>query len=228
MIGELKETNLHAALKEYYCELYNGEMEVQVGRSIVDVISEQGDIIEIQTGSFTQIKKKVVRLLEQHAVRIVFPLPVAKIIRVCNIDGEIIRERRAPLRPHDALAARELIRIPELVLQEGFSFDLVHVKVFEERMADGKGSWRRGGVSLTGRILLAVEDIRTFNSPEDYKNLLPKSLPVCFTHRDMCLAAPLSLSQATKLTWFLRKIGMLKQCGKKGKAYLFTIQDGVQ
>ena len=71
-IGELNERSLHRALKERYAAR-GGAVETVVGGYVADVLL--GDrIVEIQTGSFSSLKRKLPRLLAKHPVTLVHPI----------------------------------------------------------------------------------------------------------------------------------------------------------
>ena len=114
------------------------------------------------------------------------------------------------------------MRIPDLILHPNFSLDLIDVSIEEIRVADGKGSWRRKGVSITDRRLLRADEALTFTSPEDYLTLLPSGLPPQFTNRDISQNSSLTLSQAGRLSYFLRKINVIETTGREGRSLLFS------
>ncbi len=220
MIGQLRETALHESLKQLYAEQTQGMIEHSVDGYIIDVVTPT-ELIEIQTGNFSNIKVKLEKLLPNHRVRVVFPVPAEKIIRLYNYDQKhILRERKSPARGVPAVAGVELMRIPEIVLHPNFILEIVMVKVLEERADDGAGSWRRNGVSILGRTLLEVVDTLIFEGKESYLLLLPASLPKCFTHKDLITRAGITSGQGAKLSWFLRKIGVVHTIGKEGRSLL--------
>ena len=71
-IGELNERSLHRALKARYA-VPGSVTERAVDGFVADVVIG-GRIIEIHTGSFWRLKKKLPRLLERFAVTLVYPV----------------------------------------------------------------------------------------------------------------------------------------------------------
>lgn len=71
-IGTLREKTLHAVLKQYY-EPFSAMHEVKIGKYIADIINEDG-VLEIQTGSFTSLQKKLDCFLTVTNVTIVCPV----------------------------------------------------------------------------------------------------------------------------------------------------------
>ena len=71
-IGTLNEKSLHAALKQWYARP-DDLIEVSVDGFTVDIV--RGDLlIEIQTRNLSAIKRKLMTLVEQHPVRLVYPV----------------------------------------------------------------------------------------------------------------------------------------------------------
>ena len=71
-IGELNERSLHRALKARYA-VPGSVTEQAVDGFVADVVIG-GRIVEIHTGSFWPLKKKLPRLLERFAVTLVYPV----------------------------------------------------------------------------------------------------------------------------------------------------------
>src|SRR5262245_49932452 len=72
MIGTLRETSLHAALKQWYARPAD-DVEAEVDGYVVDL--RRGDtLIEIQTCNFAAIRRKLLALVERHPVRLLHPI----------------------------------------------------------------------------------------------------------------------------------------------------------
>ena len=71
-IGILNEKPLHAALKEWYARP-GDQFEVSIDGYVVDIVRD-ALLIEIQTGNFSSIKRKVHALAALHPLRLVFPI----------------------------------------------------------------------------------------------------------------------------------------------------------
>lgn len=225
MIGQLRETALHDSLKQMYAEQTQGITEQTVNGYIIDVVTPT-ELIEIQTGNFSHVKTKLESLLPLHRVRMVYPIPAKKTIRLYGKDQKhIIRERKSPARGTPAVAGVELMRIYKAVLHPNFIFEIVMVEILEERVDDGAGSWRRKGISILGRTLQEVLDTIIFEGKESYKLLLPPTLPERFIHKDLVSCAGITPGQAAKLSWFLRKIGVLHVIGKKERSLLLKVAE---
>ena len=87
---------MHAALKQWYAQ--PGDLfEVLVDGYVIDI--RRGELlIEIQTGNFSALKKKISTLVSEHPVRLVYPIPREKwIIKIPQGEGETQR-RKSPKR----------------------------------------------------------------------------------------------------------------------------------
>src|ERR1700710_49095 len=91
MVAKLRESSLHASLKELYAR--PGDLlESACAGYVVDLV-RQDELVEFQTGNFGSMRAKLGALLEQHRVRIVHP--VAAETRILRIDGDgVVRSRR--------------------------------------------------------------------------------------------------------------------------------------
>jgi hypothetical protein len=221
-IGKLRESSLHQSLKDWYYK--PGDLlETYVEGYVVDLL--RGELcVEIQTGNFTSIKKKISTLLETHSVRIVFPIPLQRIIvRMDMVTENVLTRRKSPKRGSYLDVIGELIRIPHLVCRNNFELEVLLVREEQIWLNDGKGSWRRKGWSITDRRLIEVVQGKLFASPEDYLDLLPAGLPEVFTVNDLAIACQTTRRFAGKMAYCLKEFEAIEVCGKKARAYLYRI-----
>lgn len=220
-IGTLQERSLHAAIKRLY-EGQGAQFEVPIDGYFVDVVKD-GLLIEIQTRSFAAIKAKLFALMKNHAVRLVHPIASEKWVVRQSPDGEReISRRRSPRRLGYADVFEELVSIPTFLLHENFSLEVILIREEEIRRQDGKGSWRRRGWSSFDRKLLDVVDRRLYRQPSDFFHLIPDTLSQPFTARDLAEKSGIPKLTAQKMSYCLRKMGVLRVVGKERNAQLLT------
>ena len=220
-IGTLSERSLHAALKEWYARP-GDRLETEVDGYFVDIVRGD-DLIEIQTGNFTAIRRKLAHLLKAHAVHVVHPVAAEKwIVRVDNA-GKVIATRRSPKRGRVADVFEELVAIPQLLMNPNLTIEVLLTKEEAVYVDDGKGSWRRKGLSLTDHRLLGVEKTVVLASLRDFQGMLPNSLPGEFTIKDLASSMPCSQSLAHKMAYTLRHMGAIKLVGLHGRAHVYTL-----
>src|SRR5205823_13397781 len=77
VIGTLNEGLLHTQLKAWY-RRPGDQFETPVDGYVIDIV--RGDtLIEIQTGGFAPLRRKLDRLLDSHRVRLVARVPLTQI-----------------------------------------------------------------------------------------------------------------------------------------------------
>lgn len=218
----MTEYSLHSQVKAWYSVLGDG-IEVKVGEGFVVDVLRDDLFIEIQTRNFSAIRKKLVKLLVNNKVRLVYPIALRKWLIYVNTKGELIRKRRSPKRGKIADLFHELVFLPSLVRNKNFSFEVLMIEEEEERCNDGKGSWRRRGISIKDRRLLRVCDKVVFENKFSFLRFLPFSKEEVFTNRLLAKRLGVSLRLARKITYCLRKMELITLVGKKRKQYLFVV-----
>ena len=218
-IGEMQEKSLHAALKVFYAQP-GDRVEARVDGYFIDIV--RGDtLLEIQTRNFASMKRKLNALLAAHPVHLIHPIARERWIVRINPDGEILSRRKSPRRGTIDLLFRELIRFPELLTNPHFSLEVAFIQEEEIWCDDGQGSWRRKRWSIADRRLLGIVERLTFETPDDFRNLLPPDLPVPFTAAELATARGCSRSLAQKMVFCLRHMALLEVVGRRGQAYLY-------
>jgi hypothetical protein len=94
MIGTLNEGALHAELKEWY-RRPRDRAEEKVDGYVVDLVRGRL-LIEIQTGNFAPLRRKLDALLRTHRVRLVAPVALSRRIVRLSDDGVVLSSRRSP------------------------------------------------------------------------------------------------------------------------------------
>jgi hypothetical protein len=217
----MNEYSLHSAIKNWY-SLPGDKLEVRVDDFVIDIVRETL-LIEIQTKNFSAIKKKLTKLLENHEVRLVYPIPKQKWIVHVTESGEIVRRRKSPKNGRLFDLFYELVRTPNLIKGENFSLEVLMIEEEEVRCNDGKGSWRRRGASIKDRKLMNVNSKTLFKNEKDFLRFLPSDLVKPFTNRKLAKLNGVSINLARKITYCLRKMDAITTVGKKGKELIFEV-----
>ena len=212
-------------LKEFYAREV-GFVESKHGDYRVDVI--RGDLlIEIQTGSFSNIRDKLRTLSRANRVRLVHPIADEKWIIKINSKGEKLSKRKSPKRGRIEEIFYELVYLPKLLMNTNFELEVVTVNLEEYWIDDGKGSWRRKRWSIHDKKMLELTNRWLFSSPRDFLSLIPDTLPSEFT--SIMLAKELRMSKrlSQKMLYCLAKMEAINRIGRKGKTYLYKINHEV-
>ena len=223
-IGTRCESSLHRALKFSYAGL--GRTEAEVAGFVADGISAEGEFIEVQIGSFAPLKQKAAKLTQLGRLRIVYPVFITKYIEVFDSNGKRDYRRKSPRRgnPWDLFDA--LVYAPELPLTRGLTIELVLLDAAEQRIRDGKGSWRRKGVSIKDRELLAVHERIRLEKPADYLRFVPFTRTECFTSASLGERAGIRRESAQKTLYVLARLGIIEKTGKQRNALVYRIIAG--
>ena len=240
-IGTENESSLHRTLKFHYAGP-DGRTEFPVGSYVADGINAKGEFIEVQTGSFGPLKAKVNELSGHGKVRIIHPVAIAKYIEVYDIQpcgkktkksaqksrkrGKLsfVYRRKSPLKGSAWSLFDALLYAPELVLVPGLSIEIVLADIVEKRVRDGKGSWRRKGVSIMDRELETWHESILLEKPKDYRRFVPFKKNEVFTSSLLAVRAGITMEMAGKALYVLTKLNIVKRTGKKGRSWLYAPQ----
>jgi hypothetical protein len=221
-IGTERESSLHRALKAEYAGT-NGILEAPLGAYVCDAVSAEGIVIEVQTGSFKPLVKKLKHLCGEREVRLIYPVILVKYIEVYETDGTLRYRRRSPRKGSEWDVFRALIYAVEITGLPRFSINLALIEAVEQRVADGEGSWRRKGVSIRDRVLSASRGLVALSQKKDYLRFVPFAEEAEWTTRELALQAGIPLSLAQKTAYVLTKMRVITRIGKKGRSYLYKI-----
>lgn len=223
-IGSLNESPLHQAVKDWYAAP-DDETEVALGGYVIDLVRADGELVEVQSGNFGQMRAKLEALLAGHRLRLVYPVAQAKWIVKVSEEGEILSRRKSPKAGRVETLFAELVSIPHLLAYPNLRLDVLLVSVEEVWRAHDKGGkrgWRRGGWIIHEKRLVEVVDCHTFTEPEQLAALLPKTLPASFTTAELAACAGLPRRLAGQMAYCLREMGQIQATGKRGRAWLYA------
>jgi hypothetical protein len=219
-IGILNEKHLHAALKAWYARP-GDPVEVRVDGYVIDIIQD-GVLIEIQTGNFSSIKRKLIRLTTNHAVRLVYPIAFEKwILKPSSHFSEELARRKSPKRGCALDIFSQLVSFPALIQNKNFSIEVLMTQEEEFRRHVPGRAWRRKGWIIEERRLLDVVERHFFHNPIDFLELLPPSLPAAFTTTDLARTLKISRRLAQQAAYCLRKMDTIASIGKQNRSLLY-------
>ncbi|MCX5769683.1 MAG: hypothetical protein NTZ09_05350 [Candidatus Hydrogenedentes bacterium] len=215
----LNEKPLHASLKQWYARP-GDEFEVLAGKSLIDIV--RGELlIEIQTANFSQLRRKLSRLVETHRVRLVYPVAAEKWVVRTDSNGAETGRRKSPKHGKIENVFGELVSIPKLMAHPNFSLEVLLIREEEiRRHAPGK-AWRRRGWLRCERRLLDVVESRVFRGPADLVALLPSDLGEPFTTATLAQAGKIPRRLAQQMVYCLREMDEIQITGKKGNNLLY-------
>ncbi|MDR0558269.1 MAG: hypothetical protein LBG43_10490 [Treponema sp.] len=225
-----RESALHHALKIQYAGV-DGKTEAAVkcgGREggvrtyICDGVTGAGEIIEVQTGSFAPLKEKMQALSREYRVRVIHPIVLRKHIELYKEDGAVVRARKSPAAGGKWDVFKALVHGWEIAALDNVCIELAFVDIAETRIDDGRGSWRRKGVSIADKRLLAFRASIALRKKADYLQFAPFAPEERWTAADLARSAKIRLPLAQKTVFVLTKLNVIARIGKKGVAWVYS------
>ncbi|RMG99693.1 MAG: hypothetical protein D6706_05165 [Chloroflexi bacterium] len=212
---------MHAALKAWYARPTD-RLEQVVDGFVIDIV--RGELlIEIQTGNFASLRRKLRVLVEKYPVRLVYPIAAEKWIVKRPFPGHTAPSRRkSPVRGSYAHLFQQLVSFPALLAHPNFSLDVVLIQEEEWRYHDSSRAWRRRGWRTEERRLLAVLETRLFAGREDLLIFIPPEEKRPFTTADLASYHHIPRPLAQKMAYCLHHINLVQRIGKQGNAYLYA------
>jgi hypothetical protein len=222
-IGVLREGPLHAALKDWLARPGDAA-EVRVDGFVIDLVRADGELVEIQTGGFAPLGRKLDALLDAHRMRIVFPVPAQRRIVRVDAHGEVLSARRSPLRGTALDVFDRLVSFPSLVAHPNLVVEVLlcredHVRAPEAGRSRSGRRRRDPGERRLHEVLERVE----IDTPAAAAALLPAALGAGdepFTTRELAAALKCRMVLAQRVAYCLRAMEVLADAGKRGRAPL--------
>jgi hypothetical protein len=217
-IGVLREGPLHAAVKDLLARP-GDTAEVPFGRYVIDLVRADGELVEIQTGSFSPLRSKMDALLDRHRVRVVHPIPARRRIVRVDEDGTVLSTRPSPKRPRATAVFEGLVSFPTLLGHPNLVVELLlcaedHVRA--PSPVRGRRYLRDPGERRLIEVLERVE----LSGARDLASLLPR-LDGEFTTRELAAAMREPLPLAQKAAACLRALEVFEPAGMRGRAPLY-------
>lgn len=218
-IGTLHEGALHKGLKQWLAR--PGDLfEHAVDGFVVDVV--RGPLlIEIQTGGFAPLQKKLTKLLETHRVRLVAPLARTTVIERVDEHGVRLSRRRSPKQGRIEEIFEKLVSVPSLIGHKNLEIEVIEIVEAERRVHQPGRARRRKGWVVVGRDLVDVVERNLIRGAADLAALLPPSLSESFSTADVADRAALPRSTAQQMLYCLHIANAVERVGKAGNAHLY-------
>lgn len=232
------ESNLHKTLKLLYCSQVDGKTEVTLNGHVYDILSDNGEVIEIQVKNVSKLLKKSLDTIDKgYKIRIVHPVVITKRIILSDEEGNKISNRKSPIKGSIYDIFKELTGIYPVLLNTSFTLEILEINMIEERTRtkepvqsdNNRRRFKKNWIKKNKRL----DDIisRTiFSSKDDYISLLPKTLPDEFCAKDLQQELikspnlPVSASkQAHLIIWVLSRMGLIKESKVLNRNHYYKI-----
>lgn len=220
-IGVMKEKPLHAILK-WWLDDNPAHHEIPLPCGKVADIYDGTAVTEVQTGSFSPLRKKLEVLLPEYPVTVVHPLVRRKYLSwIDPATGATTEPRRSPRVGSFTDGGKELVYLLPLLGHPNLTVRLVLMDAQEQRVADGWGNGGKRGSHRAVLLPLSVEDTLTLRDPADYAALIPAALPQEFTAQQFGKAAKMQGRNINGTLKVLMNRGVISRVGKDGNAWIY-------
>jgi len=224
----LNESDLHNSLKILYAETYEGKTEVEQEGHVYDIVTKNGNIIEIQTANLRKLLPKIEDAIAKgHNVKLVHPVVITRKICLSDEQGNKISYRKSPKKGSVYDVFKELTGIYSILLNPSFSLDILQIEMTEERIRMGelvqtqnkRRRFRKNWLK-TNKKLDNILETKTFHNAKDYLNLLPE-LPEIFCAKDINNGA--NIKNGNLILWVLVRMEVVQFIEKKGNTKFYKI-----
>ena len=220
-IGVLGEGPLHAAVKALLAQP-GDRFEVPVGRFVIDVVRSDGELVEVQTGGFGPLGAKLDALLDEHRMRIVYPVAAERRIGRVDEHGEVQAARRSPKRATAVAVFDKLVAFPSLLTHPNLTIEILLLR--EDHIRGPRPTTTRRRTRDPGeRRLVDVLDRVTLHTTEDIVAVLPALPREPFSTRELATVLGCGTLLAQRTLYCLRAIGIVEPAGKRGRAPLHAV-----
>lgn len=210
----MREGPLHAAVKALLAEP-GDELEVPVGRFVIDLVRADGELVEVQTGAFGALSRKLDALLDEHRFRIVHPVAAERRIVRADEHGEVISVRRSPRRATAVDVLDKLVAFPSLLSHPNLTLEVLLLREDHVRAAQPVTSGHRRR-DPGERRLVDVLDRVEIKAPEDILGVLPELPREPFSTRELASLLGCSKVLAQRTAYCLRLTQLIEPAGKRG------------
>ena len=223
-IGTLSEKTVHAVVKNYY-EPDEDKQEIPIEGLYADIFTGN-EIIEIQTRSFDQVRKKLDRFLPEYPVTVVLPIPDTKwLIWIDEETGELTKPRKSPKKGSEYAAFKELYKIKPYLKKEGLTIVLLFLDMEEYRLLNGWSRDKKKGSERYDRIPTAFVGEVCIDCIRDYMQLIPYELPEQFTVKEFAKCAKIPAQLAGTILLIFTDLELVTRVGKKGNSYIYEVNE---
>lgn len=229
-IGLYAEKRLHSVLKRWmYDDFTAHEQKVatrdgKTTRFVADILTPEGEIIEIQTGNMFPLGRKIAFYMEEtdHAVTLVHPLIAQKHISWLDpASGELTERRRSP-RHESVLEGIAGLKAFAPYLDCGrLTVLFPFVELEEYRLLDGCRSNPKKRSHRYELMPMALRSCEQLATRADYLAHFPAELPQEFTAKIFSKYTRLRGYALYDALAVYESLGAIARVGKQGRATLF-------
>jgi hypothetical protein len=221
----LREGPLHAAIKAMLAGP-GDRFEVPIDGFVIDLVRADGELVEVQTGGFSALGRKLDALLDAHRFRIVYPVAAERRIVRVDRDGEITSVRRSPKRATVVEVFDKLVAFPSLLTHPQLTVEVLLLREDHVRGGRPERVGRRRRDPGERRLIEVFERVE-FREPGDVVRMLPSLPSDPFSTRELAALCGCSVLIAQRTAYCLRMMGIIEAAGRRGQTPLHRQRSGV-
>ena len=228
-VGTLAEKWQHQIIKRYLSEDSNDhEIPVASERRFVSDVRVGKEAFEVQTASFGSMSKKLAYYLEHTDLEVTVVHPIAKNRWVSWVDyetAEISPRKRSPRHGQAADILAEMYPLIPLLPHPRLKFRVLLLETHDFKLLSNRKGDRKKGAQRYERIPLALIEELSFETPSDFRRLIPKELPSPFTVKDFSKASKIQGRDAYSAVRVLAALGIFAPAPPMGRSMAFTVTE---
>ena len=222
-IGTLAEKTMHNILKNYYSGSEDFQ-EIPVNEFVADIYMDE-HIIEIQTGNFNKLRKKLDSFLEEYKVTIVYPVVYNRYITYIDKETGTLSEKRKSTRKDTYYTAfKELYKIKTYLNHPNLTLRLLMLEADEYKLENPNLKNKRRRAEKYDIVPSKILDEMVIECSRDFIQLIPVELEDNFTAKDFASAAKIHVSYAQLILNIFHYLGIVERVGKSGNSYIYEVK----
>ena len=237
-IGTLGEKQMHAAIKRFICPdescheilldgsegfIASNDENTKKRRFVADILCKN-TVYEIQTGGFAPLKSKIQWILDNTSYNIVVIHPIAETKWISYINqssGSIERRTKSPQKGKFSDIASDLFFLRDFLSSPRFSLVLLMMEAEEYRKNVASAKARRPRYRKYEMIPISLLRTYIFKGIESYRRFIPEELDEPFTVKEYSSKSKIHGMSAYSIVKTLCMLGLLEECGKRGRAAVY-------
>lgn len=224
IIGELSEKSVHHIIKNIISNKEN--QEVKIKNYYADILLDENNILEIQTGNFNKLRDKLLCYLEDYNVTIVYPITYKKEINWIDKETGVIKQVAKRTEYSKFYKGfKELYKIKGFLDNNNISVVLLLVDIDEYRYLDGYDKTLKKRATKIDKVPKKIDDILILNKKEDY-NYFINNLDGDFSVKDFKKYSKTTIKDAGICVNILRYLGIIEFIRKDGREYIYQKNKG--
>lgn len=184
------ERSLHLAMKRHFCP-DESLHEQRIGKYIADAFDGK-TLFEIQTGSFSSLRKKIQFYLENTDFNVLVIHPLAYNKRIIWIDkdtGNVAAKPRLSAKHETVISSLpQIFYLNEFLGHPRLSFCFPLLEISELRLLDGYGKDRKKRSTSVDKLAGELYEIKYVNSASDIADIIRSRLPSSFSRSELSKA----------------------------------------